>query len=647
MDQTNFLLARLFAGREGGEVSFCVVVRRKPDPAAGWFVPLYKLLDANVFLGCLCDARRNVKEWLEIWVQIPARKEHAEAALDLQLNNTFLDQKWRQRAEVLERLEPHAFFAGPWQEDHPLPLFFAKDPWEPVVLTNPQYGGHVCWELCRQDTVLKSAGLPAYSESGFRYLYNASQGSNSKFIAMDDAAPRNVRVLTRNPDAGFPDELVSFNPEAGLLFIRKHSPLSLRVFKRLLEGHVWDGAGQGLQTIVPDPAYEPFRDEAYFQNNHGLIFSGNRGREGRVLECFLLKLLLLQEAVAQVAAVVKAESRPFLNLTADDFRVRLPTATRRLPSSWGFELNLCRTSESVALAVEGKGSRFFKPLRTLPPSVYQPKQMSPSRQGLASVRVRVISAETDGTTVFEGTLADVELFAIGASDLLWLALPVGGERLAFHARALSDQNLAQTEVRFRTLPRVFSAPLREALNLLKGVPIPDIPYRVTPVASSPCDLYSLAVIGLEILIDTEKVALAVALDECLSLARQVASQNRELPFAVRRARSIEQEPRFWNSLGPQNVCREPLERAAACALVPPELWWECFDVIIRMLPGIDPTAWARDLGDVNSFALESCFSGTLDALEQLVERARSLLFMDLTANREVRKLLEEFAELAG
>ena len=168
-------------------------------------------------------------------------------------------------------------------------------------------------------------------------------------------------------------------------------------------------------------------------------------------------------------------------------------------------------------------------------------------------------------------------------------------------------------------------------------------FKVLPVASSPCDLYSLAVIGLEILIDAQKVSLAVALDECLSLAREVARQDRLLPVAQRRARVLEIEPRFWDSLGPQNLCREPLDREAACALVPAELWWGCFDVLVRMLPGVDPAAWARDLGDANPFALESCFPEALQELSALVERTRSLLFVDWTANRETRKIIDELS----
>jgi hypothetical protein len=643
MEQDHYSLAPLFAVGERVPVSICIVVRRKQDPAAGWFVPLYQLLDADVYLGCLCDSRGKIKEWLEIWVQSVCRKEHGNAASDAGLNNAFLDQKWRERARTLEFLGPESVYAGNWQEEHPRPLYFAPETWELVNPANPKIGDGAPWELCLEDALLKRANLPAYSESVFRYLYNAGQPGDSMFVALDEAAPKNQRVIPADAQAGFADGLVPFNPQAGLLFIRRHSPLLLKDFKRILEGYGWQGAGQAVQKLMPAPLYEAFCDHAYFQNNHGLVFSGRRGRDGRVLECFLLKLMLFQEAVAQTAAVVKEEGRPFLNLDAGDFRVRLSVSGCRLPSCWGFELNLCRASESVVMEIESKGSRFFKPLGGLPPSIYRPKQMSAYRRGQGSVRVRNIRSGNDGLVVCEGTLADVEVFAIGPSDLLWIELPVRGERLAFHARALSEQTLAATEVRFETLGKTIAGPVREALNALKGVPLEGVAFKVQPMASSPCDLYSLGVIGLEILIDTEKIPLAVALDECLSLARQTALLDKEMPIAARRARVLEDEPRFWESLGPQNLCKETLTRGEACALVPADLWWSCIDVLVRMLPGVDPSSWTRDLGDVNAFALESCFTEALKEMDQFVERARSLLFVDWTSNREVRKILDEFA----
>ncbi|HEX3718453.1 MAG TPA: hypothetical protein VH595_10845 [Verrucomicrobiae bacterium] len=643
MDQDNYSLAPLFAESDGAPVSISLVVRRKHDPASGWFVALYQLVDATVFLGCLCDSRGLVKEWLEIWVQTVLRTEHANGPADAQLNNAYLDQKWRQRAAALEQLAPDSVFAGPWQEEHPLPVYFTSERWKPVAPSNPRLGDHAAWELCREDAVLKGAKLPAYSESTFRYLYNSSQAGNSMFVALDEAAPRNQRVIAADAESGFVEGLIPFNRHAGLLFIRKHSPLRLRAFKRILEGYGWQGSGQAAEKISPTAAYEPFREDAYFQNNHGLIFSGRRGREGRVLECFLLKLVLFQEAVAQVAAVIKSEGRPFLNLHADDFRVRLPVAAWRLPSCWGFELSLCRTSESMATDIAGKGFRFFKPLGGQPASIYQPKQISSARSGHGSVRLRNVRAGDDGSVVCEGTLADVEVFAMGPSDLLWIELPARGERLAFHARPLSEQNLAAKEIRFETLSRIISAPMREALTALKGMPLEGVAYKAQPVTSSPCDLYSLAVIALEILIDTEKVSLAVALDECFSLAREVARQGAGLPIASRRAKALEEEPRFWDSLGPQNICQESLTREEACALIPPELWWGCFDVLIRMFPGADPAGWARDLGDVNPFALESCFPEAMKELDGLVERTRSLLFLDWTSNRETRNILDEFS----
>jgi hypothetical protein len=643
MDPDNFHFAPLFPEPTPGPISICVVIRKKQDPAGGWLVPVNRLYDATVYLGCMRDARGNLKDWLEIWVQSVSKGEQDNPSKNTQLNNGLLDQRWVQRATLLQQLDPKSVIAGPWQEEHPLPLYFARDTWEPLNPSQSQDGANHSWELCTDDAVLQGAGLPAFSTSVFRYLHLRSRGKDSMFIALDEAAPRSKRVMETSVAASFLENVIPFNPDAGLLFIRKHYPLSLRDFKRILEGYGWAGAGLGVEKLRPSSAYTPFLDNAYSQNNHGLIFCGRRGQAGRVLECLLLKLLLWRELVAKTAAIIKHESCPLLTLAADDFRVRLLESGGRLPSCWGFEVSAARTSESVALSVEGKGSRFFKPLAGLSSSIYQPTQMSPYREGRGNVRLRDVRRLDASTVVCEGTLAAVGSYSIGPSDLIWLELPASGRWVSFHARPLARQNLAETELRFETLPRVLDGPVADALTMSKGQQH-ELPYKVHTIASSPCDLYSLAIIGLEILIDSNKAALAVVKDECLSLARQVAAEDEKLSLSARRAKVVAADARFRKALGQHNLSGENLDPQLAQAIVPDELWWSVFDVLIRMLPGADPTSWARDLGDVNAFALESCFTEPLREMDDLIERTRSLLFVDWTFNGEVRKILDELAD---
>jgi len=82
----------------------------------------------------------------------------------------------------------------------------------------------------------------------------------------------------------------------------------------------------------------------------------------------------------------------------------------------------------------------------------------------------------------------------------------------------------------------------------------------------------------------------------------------------------------------------------ARTLIPDELWWGVFDALLRMIPGADPTSWARDLGDVNGFALEVCFDGPLKEIDDLIERVKSLLFVDWTFNAEVSSILDELVD---
>jgi hypothetical protein len=55
-----------------------------------------------------------------------------------------------------------------------------------------------------------------------------------------------------------------------------------------------------------------------------------------------------------------------------------------------------------------------------------------------------------------------------------------------------------------------------------------------PLLSTPCDLYSLAVLAVRALLVDQETTLAVALDEILSLARQLAAEHQpDVPLGER------------------------------------------------------------------------------------------------------------------
>ena len=136
--------------------------------------------------------------------------------------------------------------------------------------------------------------------------------------------------------------------------------------------------------------------------------------------------------------------------------------------------------------------------------------------------------------------------------------------------------------------------------------------------------------------------LAVALDEVLSLGRQVAAEyNAETPLASRICSIMNAEPRFANSLAPHRLLQEPMEPMAAFELLPPEMWYHTLAAIVRLFPGIGPDSYCKDYGDAVSLALESVFNKPLEDLEKLLVRSRSLIVIDWNANREVHSAIRD------
>ena len=156
-----------------------------------------------------------------------------------------------------------------------------------------------------------------------------------------------------------------------------------------------------------------------------------------------------------------------------------------------------------------------------------------------------------------------------------------------------SQALAKGETRFRTIPQMLAGPVLSALRQVEGAPISNSGFEVLPLLTSPCDMYAVAVLAIRILLVDDENTLAVALDEMLSLARQVATEHdTNIVLGERLRRIVANDRRWGQSLGPQRLVRDAVAREAAARILPAELWWETLGVIIRLFPGIGPEASA-------------------------------------------------------
>src|SRR5205823_6479862 len=158
--------------------------------------------------------------------------------------------------------------------------------------------------------------------------------------------------------------------------------------------------------------------------------------------------------------------------------------------------------------------------------------------------------------------------------------------------------LAKGETRFRTVPQMLSDSIRDVLEQSAGASISNASFEILPLLSSPCDMYALGVLAVRVLLVDDENTLPVALDEMLSLARQVAIEHKpEVTLGKRLQAIIERDQRWAASLGPHRLIREESIRKSAARIVPADLWWETIGVIVRLFPGIGPDSFCRDFGD--------------------------------------------------
>jgi hypothetical protein len=185
----------------------------------------------------------------------------------------------------------------------------------------------------------------------------------------------------------------------------------------------------------------------------------------------------------------------------------------------------------------------------------------------------------------------------------------------------------------------------------EGVPMREVAYEVLPLASTPCDLHALGVLGVRTLLVDRSNTLAVALDELVSLARQ-AQAEREADSSLSLADSFERaffrDERWVASIGPQRLVAEEVPPAQAVDMVPPEVWTRVLATLSRMLLGVSDACVCRDAGDTGGLAPHVVFDEPAGELAGLMVRTRSLIVVDWRHNREVHAVLRGFREgMAG
>lgn len=611
----------------------CAVVREAPDPVAGVFVLLRDTLEASIYLGCLLDAGGYVHHWIELWVQNVNNLQTTPEAQRETFSNHSLDERWKRRAEFLARLDRFSKIAINFEDIHPLPIYFDLALSGPV---NPKdAASSTPWGLCLNDRLLSEHGLPPYSTSLARYLC-LRDASKPPFLPVTTGSPENEATQEARQVLG---PLVPLNPDGGLMMARKFAPLGFESYVDLVAGQPWKGLEEGSKVFKLSGVYRTLQNADVIQQGGGHLFLGKRGRAGRLIETFYLKLDLLLQAFRLVREFVRDEQLPFLNLSAESFRVSLADTSQNLPFLWSAKVSLSVFGSAFALPIEAGEARYFVAPGVTAASIYSPATSSAPVNATGAVRIRKVHSQDDDTVVLEGTLSTQERIAPSQTDLLWLRLTLSSGRVDFYANL--GEGLAHGERRFHTLPQRVPKHIGLAIGSAEGVRFSNVPFETLPMRSSPCDLHALAAIGVRTLLVNDENTLPVALDEIFSLAQAVAAELKEGVEISARLREIcAADPRWSTSLGVHRLLNpQSLTAEESLAYLPAELWWDSIALLIRCFPGLIPGAFCTDLGDAPPLALHSIFDPAIDALEKLSLRTRSILFVDWKYNAEIKSVV--------
>jgi len=623
-------------------MQICVLAQSNKENPAGPLVRLRQNLDATILLGCITDAAGRPKQWVEIWIQTIAGLGSTPAACRETLTNASLDARWSQFADALESQDGGSVLRTGYESDHPPPAYVNVQEAQVVYPVDAETGAP--WALCTDDALLAQKGLPPYGTTLHRYLCACPDGdAQPLFVPLTPAAVENEHTVPIERVSGNDGALTALNPEGGLLFLCPFNPLSLDEFLAVLSGGSWEGAQHGRELVDPTALVPRVGSP---DAPHALFLSA-RGRSGRLTECMHIKLCLLADMLKLVSGVLRDQQRPFMNLSNESFRIRLAPGGLGLPCLWTATPALTDSGEAVVLPIETSETRYFLGAGGESISIYRPTTGGAPVRGRGTVRIRQALSEGRKGVIVEGTLQSAEHIPAGAHDLTWLRLSLGGNIIDLYATVTEDSALAAGEWRFRTVGQMLSEKAEQDLKAAEGVPLQSVPFEVLPIRSTPCDLFSLAVLAVQALLVDDDTTLPVALDETISLAREAGAAGSDTPLPRRIASLFARDRRWVDSLGPQRLILDEMPPEAAFESVPGSLWWDVLAMIVRMFPAVSADSRCRDYGDAPPGALQDVLAEALDESSRLVARTRNLIVTDWVANRETRDViaacLEEIA----
>lgn len=642
--------------KNNASLSVSVLYRLKTDNTsnASHLVVLRETIDATIYMGCLMDAGGKIFDWLEIWVQNPQQLAQCPTTVHDNLTNKALDHRWAKTLSAMHDADNCHIIETGWENEHPLPVIIDKSTLKMLNIIDKE--SRTLWKLCQDDSLLAAKGLPQYNSSLHRYLYLEEWGDKSQFVPLTENAPENEHTIKLNDVMDISSDkndqeptYIPFNQHSGLILVRSFSSISYEAYNEVLSGGNWSGLHHGRDILDHDGYIQIMNrdDELQHANSDvGRLFLGRHGKWGRIVESYHLKLRLLLNTVSLVRGIVEKINRPILNLSHNSISIKLNTQTHELPFLWTATPTLVECDDAVTIPIIGCDTQYYSyGITHRTTSIYKPEVSSEAVSGNCSLRIRQVLTSPDGITTIEGTFISQEkIKTISNNDLVWLRSSIGSDRVDMYVQLEKESSLAASEWRFRTLPTHMPSELVKKIQAAEGIPVQNVLFQTIPYITTAYDLYSLAVLAVRTLLVDNETSLPFALDEILSLTKQLSEDyDPEQPLSQRISTLFNQDQRWLQSLGPQHLLHEEISPQEVFDLIPSDLWWETLAMIVKAFPGYGPYSTCKDFGDASTDALHLAFDTILNDLNKLVLRSRSMIVIDWKFNREVHAVIRRFA----
>lgn len=636
-------------GTEEASVRLALVLRKEPDPTDGPFCRLRQLADANIYLGCFIERSGHVLKWLELWVRDYdniAETLH-ENSFDI-INNEVLDERWERQRRLLGESTASHVYATTLDLNMECPLYI--DDFNKKAIFPKDDGSKTHWKICREDNLLTRLKLAPYRSSVHRYLYLESLGADSFFLPVTPNAPTNEKTRPLDTVISVRSTLLPFNRYGGSILVREFAPMTVEGYLSVIAGRAWTGMGLGRKSFLPGGIYREIGSEVTVGYASGRLVATRVGTKAWQLESLFLKIRLFYEILSLVKRCVEYDRKPFFALETDSFSVSLPNTSASSPFLWDAEVALKQTSDAVSFSVEKQTSvdsretAYFRTFRPLSASIYRPEALGQQRSLVGEVTLldRKRDSET-GLYFFDGTLRspDLQDLTLVGKHLYFIEYPIRGRRLRLVAEMTGTDAHLPDKIRFRTRRLALNSEQALALEGFFGVEQVGVYCEVLPILGTPCDLYSLGIIGLEVLFHGSGTSLAQLKDQLRSLAQTCSEMNEDETLVERVAAVFARDADMRSVLMPDDLGVDSDGPGRIGLPAEDRIWETIIAILMRLQTGLlKREGYAESLSNENNFRLAQVFDEPIKELSNILAILRSLCIGDVHSSHFIRSVID-------